>query len=195
MHPEILARFEEAVTAFEEMGALIERVTPPLGNPFALFNKHWFTGAANLLETIPTERHELIDAGLREVARSRPAFTAAEQRHAQLERARLATTMQLFFSDHDLLLTPSVALPAFAAGHEVPPESALERWVEWAGFSYPFNLTQQPAISVPAGTTKAGLPAGLQIVSAKHADGLVLRAAAAFERARPWPRLAPVATS
>ena len=77
---------------------------------------------------------------------------------------------------------------AFAAGHEVPPGSGLERWWEWSPFTYPFNLTQQPACSIPCGLTKAGLPIGLQIVGPMFGDALVLRAARAYETLRPIPR-------
>ncbi|MEZ5838198.1 MAG: amidase [Geminicoccaceae bacterium] len=194
VHPDVLDLFEQAVSVFARLGARIERVTPPLGQPFRLFTDHWYTGAANLLETIPEGLQDRIDPGLREIASKGRELSSTRQRHAQLERARLGTAMQQFFADHDLLLTPSVAIPAFEAGHEVPPGSGLERWIEWAGFSYPFNLTQQPAMSVPAGLTAQGLPAGLQIVGAKFDEGKVLAAAAAFEAARPWPRLAPPAT-
>jgi aspartyl-tRNA(Asn)/glutamyl-tRNA(Gln) amidotransferase subunit A len=96
--------------------------------------------------------------------------------------------MQRFLAaDHDLLVTPATALPAFAAGVEHPGPDRADRWSDWAGFSYPFNLTQQPAISVPAGLTADGLPVGLQIVGPKYADALVLRAARAFEAACPQP--------
>src|SRR5947209_4522125 len=63
----------------------------------------------------------------------------------------------------------------------------------WIPFTYPFNLTGQPAASVPAGFTKSGLPVGLQIVGRRLDDATVLRASAAFERARPWAdRRAPI---
>ena len=78
-------------------------------------------------------------------------------------------------------------IAAFAAGVERPDPARQERWFDWAPFSHPFNLTQQPAASVPCGLTAAGLPVGLQIVGPMHADALVLRAARAFEAARPWP--------
>ena len=77
-------------------------------------------------------------------------------------------------------------MPAFEAGLEQPAGEGNERWVDWTPFTYPFNLTQQPAASVPCGVTEAGLPAGLQIVGARYADALVLRAAAAFEAAAPF---------
>jgi aspartyl-tRNA(Asn)/glutamyl-tRNA(Gln) amidotransferase subunit A len=81
-------------------------------------------------------------------------------------------------------------LAAFEAGHLMPPSGGWgEAWTDWAPFSYPFNLTQQPAASIPCGRTRAGLPIGLQIVGAIGADALVLRASRAFETARPFGAL------
>jgi aspartyl-tRNA(Asn)/glutamyl-tRNA(Gln) amidotransferase subunit A len=68
----------------------------------------------------------------------------------------------------------------------VPPGSGLSEWPEWTPFTYPFNMTQQPAISVPAGRTSAGLPVGLQIVGPRHSDDLVLAVAKLLEEVRPW---------
>jgi aspartyl-tRNA(Asn)/glutamyl-tRNA(Gln) amidotransferase subunit A len=76
-------------------------------------------------------------------------------------------------------------LPAFEAGCEVPPGSRDERWPSWTPFTYPFNMTGQPALSVPCGFTSAGLPIGLQIVGPRYSDVLVLRAGHAFQNARP----------
>ena len=73
----------------------------------------------------------------------------------------------------------------FAVGNEVPPGSGLGRWVEWAGFSFPINLSQQPAAVVPCGRSRAGLPIGLQIIAGRGADGRVLDYAQAFETTFP----------
>ena len=87
-------------------------------------------------------------------------------------------------------MTPTVPLPAFATGHVVPPSGEWgAEWIDWAPYSYPFNLTQQPAASIPCGMTRDGLPIGLQIVGAIGADDLVLRASRAFEAAKPYPML------
>ena len=69
-----------------------------------------------------------------------------------------------------------------------PAGAPSPRWTGWTPFTYPFNMTQQPAASLPCGFTADGLPIGLQVVGARHADGLVMRACAAFEKARPWRR-------
>ena len=96
--------------------------------------------------------------------------------------------MRQFMQRYDFLLTPSVAVPAFdalPAGHgTIDPETMLD----WTPFSYPFNLTQQPACSIPCGLTSDGLPIGLQIVGPMFGDALVLRAARAYESACPIPR-------
>ncbi|HET7329029.1 MAG TPA: amidase family protein, partial [Nocardioidaceae bacterium] len=87
---------------------------------------------------------------------------------------------------YDLLLTPTLPRVAFEAGVEVPADSTAPRWTSWTPFSYPFNLTQQPAATVPCGFTDAGLPVGLQVVGPRHADATVLRACKAFQDVRPW---------
>ena len=94
--------------------------------------------------------------------------------------------MNLFHRDYDLLLTPALSITAFDAGKDVADSMLQKRWTDWTPFSYPFNLTQQPAASVPCGLTRAGLPVGLQIVGPRYADARVLRAARAFESARPF---------
>ena len=95
--------------------------------------------------------------------------------------------MRRFHLDWDLLATPALAVPAFEVGRIVPkePSGPADDWTWWTPFSYPFNLTQQPAASVPCGLTRKGLPVGLHIVGPRYADALVLRAARADESAQP----------
>ena len=97
------------------------------------------------------------------------------------------------FETYDIMLTPTVACPPFKIGLDNPTEIAgrpAEPY-EWIPFTYPFNMTGQPACSVPAGFTAGKLPVGLQIVGRRFDDATVLRAAAAFEEAQPWHRLKP----
>ncbi|MBP8296461.1 MAG: amidase, partial [Burkholderiales bacterium] len=91
-----------------------------------------------------------------------------------------------FHQRYDLLLTPGVSVPAFEAKRPEQWELKLEKFLGWTPFSYPFNLTQQPAAVVPCGLTRAGLPMALQIVGPMHGDALVLRAARAYEASREW---------
>jgi aspartyl-tRNA(Asn)/glutamyl-tRNA(Gln) amidotransferase subunit A len=173
------------VSVFEELGAKVEEKNPGFEDPAPLFTTHWFSGAAFLLKGIPKDKHKLIDPGLVEVAEQGARVTATEILDAQLKRGALGAHMNLFHRDYDLLVTPTLSIPAFDAGKEVADKMLQGRWTDWTPFSFPFNLTQQPAASIPCGLTKAGLPVGLHLVGPRYADALVLRAARAFETARP----------
>lgn len=96
-------------------------------------------------------------------------------------RERMAT----FHQKYDLLLTPTLPLTAFKTGREVPEDWPSTRWPTWTPFTYPFNMTGQPAISVPCGFDSQGLPIGLQLVGARFNDALVLRAGYAYQQAAP----------
>jgi aspartyl-tRNA(Asn)/glutamyl-tRNA(Gln) amidotransferase subunit A len=128
-----------------------------------------------------------MDPGLVEIAAAGAALPLLDYLAAVKAREIMGVAMNQFHQRWDLLLTPTLPIPAFAAGREVPDGDARKRWTSWTPFTYPFNLTRQPAATVPCGLTKAGLPVGLQIVGALYDDARVLRAARAFEQARPWP--------
>lgn len=179
--PEVAALVATAAASFAELGAVVEEIAPPFGECHATFRAHWYAGAANLMAGIPAEKHGLIDPGLRTVAAEGRKIALLDYLAAVKSRETLGTAMNLFHERFDLLLTPTLPIPAFDVGLEVPAGSGMERWTEWTPFSYPFNLTQQPAASIPCGRTGAGLPVGLQIVAAKGRDDKVLAASAAFE--------------
>ncbi|MGH3442604.1 MAG: amidase family protein, partial [Nitriliruptorales bacterium] len=137
------------------------------------------------------EQRSGMDPGLLQIAAEGAAHTAGSYLEAVAQRDALGVAMSRFHERHDLLLTPTLPIPAFTAGQDVPDGSPRPEWTSWTPFSYPFNLTQQPAASVPCGFTDAGLPVGLQIVGPKHADALVLRAAHAYQRAHPTTDVRP----
>lgn len=91
----------------------------------------------------------------------------------------------------DPLLTPTMPIPAFAAGQDAPDGWPSQRWTSWTPYTYPFNMTQQPALSVPCRLTAAGLPVGLQVVGQRHDDAIVLRVGRAYERRTAWGEAAP----
>ena len=148
----------------------------------------WSTGAARAVAGLG--EREGIDPGLAEIAEQGRSYSGVEYLAACGERDQLAILMSRFHEQWDLLLTPAMPIAAFEAGREVPEGSEDPRWPGWTPFTYPFNLTQQPAATVPCGFTSAGLPAGLQIVGPRHADALVLRAARSYEQAHPQPTVA-----
>ena len=142
------------------------------------------------LQAFGDRARDLADPALLVAADKSEAVPVFDTIRAQLHRAHMHNVMAKFHETYDLLLTPALPLPAFEVGDLVPRSGDWgTAWCDWAPFSYPFNLTTQPAASVPCGLTKAGLPMGLQIIGAVGADNLVLRASRAFETARPFPTL------
>ncbi|HEV8096602.1 MAG TPA: amidase, partial [Burkholderiales bacterium] len=185
VEPEIAALVKKAVQRLADLGAHVEEADPGFENVGPMFTTHWFAGAASLLRGFSTERIKLIDPGLRDVARQGARIRTLDYLAAVQQRGHLGVQMNRFHEKYDLLLTPTLPLAAFAAGREVADVLREKRWTDWTPFSYPFNLTQQPAASIPCGLTKKGLPVGLHIVGPRYADALVLRAARAYEAVQP----------
>lgn len=185
----------EAALSFRELGASVDEVDPGFVDPVETLMVLWSAGAALALRSIGPDGRARMDPGLVAVAEAGEKVSGSTYVDSLLnQRNALAHHMAQFHARFDLLLTPTLPLPAFETGRNTPAHGAYgEDWTRWTPFTYPFNITQQPAISLPCGLTSGGLPAGLQIVGAFGQDALVLRAAAAFETLRPFARVdAPV---
>jgi Asp-tRNA(Asn)/Glu-tRNA(Gln) amidotransferase A subunit family amidase len=182
---EVTAVTGTAATAFARLGAKVEAAAPELPSPMELYMPIYATdvraGFGASLDGSP----DLYDETLDELAANPPM--TAEAYVAVLNRLwRFRAAAAAFFAEHDLLLTPATAVTAFAVGE--PPARIGGRdvtpgWASFMPFSSPWNLTGQPAASVPCGVSAAGLPVGLMIVGRLGEDELVLRAAAAFQQA------------
>ena len=183
--PEIARIVKQAVAKFSDLGAHVENKDPGFEDCGPLFAAHWFPGAATIVRNTNPRKRALMDKGLLETARPGEKVTTAEYMAAMQKRGALGLHMNLFHENYDLLVTPTLPLAAFEAGKEMANIMKEKRWTDWTPFSYPFNLTQQPAATVPCGLTKKGLPVGLHIVGPRYADALVLRAARAFESTQP----------
>lgn len=181
LDPEIGRIVAARVRSLEKAGAIVEPVDLPGENLIELFHRHWFTGAAARLSSIPETQRRMIDAGFLEVAGAGAAYTSTELVLAQVRRGEYGAAMDQLLTSYDFIVSPGTALPAFDAGLEVPAGSALARWTEWAGFSFPINLSQQPACVIPCGFTTDGLPVGFQIIGARGEDARVLAVAAGLE--------------
>ncbi len=185
---EVLAATEAAAKTFADLGCSLEAVTPDAGNPQESFSIVVAACVAvELAEDLAQWADRMDPALVRFVERSRD-ISATDYLKARFANLAYRDRMQAFFEDHDLLLTPTLAVPPFEIGSFGPREIAGKRLppLGWMPFTFPFNITGQPAASVPCGWTGDGLPIGLQIVGRPFDDGTVLRAAAAFERAHPW---------
>ncbi len=171
--PAVAAAFDAALQTLADAGAILEPITLPADNLMEIFETLWFSGAANRLRAVPETLHHLIDPGLREIAARGAAYTAVDYIAAGTARAEFAAAMDRLLQIFDALVSPAVAVPPLAAGALVPEHSAATYWHEWAGFSFPINLTQQPACVVPG---------FVQFVGARMADAKLLDIAAAFEQ-------------
>jgi aspartyl-tRNA(Asn)/glutamyl-tRNA(Gln) amidotransferase subunit A len=184
--PAVRAVVDRAVRVFErDLGCTVELADPGFSNPGEA------SRATVALETDLVGMRELanqlgdrMSPSLRQfLARE---WTAEDFTNAIVTRKAVTNAMWKFMRRYDLLLTPTLAVPAFPIGSEGPSEIAGRPHASWSPFTGILNLTGQPAASAPAGWTDDGLPVGLQIVGGHLADALVLRASAAFEAAAPW---------
>jgi aspartyl-tRNA(Asn)/glutamyl-tRNA(Gln) amidotransferase subunit A len=184
--PEVAASVRGAAEAFTALGAHVDEISPGFSNPEEITTKMWFAGAAMLVAGMTPEQVELTDPALRWEAEEGRKVSTLEYQRLAMRRGELGSMMRQFHHRYDLLLTPGVSIPAFEAKKPHEWELKLENFLGWTPFSYPFNLTQQPAAVVPCGLTRSGLPMSLQIVGPMHGDALVLRAARAYESTREW---------
>ncbi|WP_051356488.1 amidase family protein [Azorhizobium doebereinerae] len=180
----VAAAFAAAVRRLEELGAILEPVALPFADRVTdIFEKHWYLGAANRLAGVPEGMRAGVDPGFLEIAAEGARFSPVEIARAQSERALYGAAMDQLCARYDFIVSPGVAVLPFAAGELVPVGSGLTRWHLWAGFSFPLNLSQNPAAVVPLALTPEGLPRAFQIIGPRGADGAVLAAAAVFQAA------------
>jgi aspartyl-tRNA(Asn)/glutamyl-tRNA(Gln) amidotransferase subunit A len=190
---DVLEITERAAMAFREFGCEVERVDPGLPDPANILDIMWSGSLAGYFtERIDEVRH-LLDPGLLSVVERAASLSAADMAHASQRRNTYYTGMREFMERFDLLLTPTLPVTAFMAGLDEPDgwQRTTLAPLDWTPFTFPFNLTGQPAATVPCGFDRNGLPVGLQIVGRWRDDSSVLRASAAFESAMPWTDFRP----
>jgi len=183
--PEVRDLVAEAARRFESLGAHVEDVGPliePLQNSFEPL---WIGSFATRLRQIPTQLHDKLDPGFRAAAEKGLAITLADYARAYEAKSKLARDLALWHRKFDLLLAP-VTPTAPPPVETLYNSDAFPRWTKGAPYTLPCNLTGQPAASMPAGLTRAGLPVGIQLIGPPRADHIVLRAMRAYESASNW---------
>ncbi len=186
--PEIAAATAQAAKHLQDLGAVVEQVDPLNEDPLDITTGLWFAGAYQVWRNLSPAQQAVTD----------PDFKAQAELGAQLDtnaihalnqrRGVLGSHLRQFMQRFDLILTPSTAVTAFKAlpaGHSPMDSQAM---LGWTPFSYPFNLSQQPAISLPCGLSSHGLPMGVQLVGPMFGDALVLQAAQALQACYPMQR-------
>lgn len=191
--PEVRSLTERAAQRFTDFGCTVEAVNPGWRDPRDIAGLAWCVSYAARLGAQYDENPALMDATLAEMIEFGRLASGVEHVRTSIDRTTFYHEALRFFADYDLLLTPQMPLGAWAVdewpstidGKSTP--SMFDR----LNFTFPFNMTGQPAASVPCGFTREGLPVALQIVGRWHADTLVLQASAAFEQAQPWAQVRP----
>ncbi len=186
--PEIDAAVRTAVADLAALGAHISEADPDLPDDMEeVLLTQWGAGSAAILDGYGKDGGAGCDPGFLKMVDRGRKVSGADFLRATMRRAAMHEAMLRFHEKFDLLVTPTMPLPAFEADRDTPASGAWgPDWWAWTPFTYPFNLTQQPATACPAGFTRAGLPISLQMVGPLGSDALVLRAARAFESVRPF---------
>ena len=188
VEPEVRQLTARAAERFAEFGCHVEAVDPAWNDPRQGAAISWYVSMAARLGRVYDQRPDAFEPTLVEMIEAGRRISGEEHGLAAMERTEFYQQARAFFQKYDLLLTPQMPLGAWPVDHwpteidGIPTPSIFDR----LNFTFPFNLTGQPAASVPCGFTSEGLPVALQIVGRWHADTLTLQAAAALEQAAPW---------
>lgn len=187
--PVVRSIAEAAALSLSEAGLRIEAADPGFADPKELFialSAPWRAGVCG--GYIPQWKEKMDPALVERISRT-SSMTAIAYEQAQQQRSNLSRTIGAFFQDFDFLITPTTSVSGFALELDFPPTidgHSVSSQLDWYPHTFPFSMTGQPAISVPAGWTDEGLPVGIQIVGRRFDDAKVLQLAAAFEAMRPW---------
>jgi Asp-tRNA(Asn)/Glu-tRNA(Gln) amidotransferase A subunit family amidase len=188
---EIARALQQAARLFESAGAQLESLAPFSTREMADgINLFWRTRSWLDIAALPRERRERVLPFIRQWTAAAEGISAAQlfQGHSQFAALRDAAVAAC--THFDVVISPVAPVSAFPAEWAMPTNDPL-RAMEHIAFTLPFNMSEQPALSVPCGFTASGLPIGLQIAGRRHDDIGVLRVARAFEQMRgalrPWP--------
>jgi len=194
VEPEVQSLVTKAISRFSEIGYEIEEVSPEIPDPWDFLHIIWASSFAGMFLDNFDQVRDQLDPGLAKVIEQGQQFSSAQLASAIMRRSEYYQLWRSFMGAYDIFVTPTVPITAFPADCDYPADinGVPSTYLGWTKFTYPFNITGQPAATVPCGRTSAGLPVGLQLVGRWRDDLTVLKAAAAFERIAPWRDVIPV---
>ena len=199
--PEVAALCAAAAERFSETGATVDTVSLDWPDPYECWNIYFYGGIAGSLGPRLAAEGDQLDPGLKALVDEGVKLSGGEFARAALDRFAYWQRVVALYEDYDLLVTPGTAVPPFPVGldNAAPMPGQEARPLLWTPFTYPFNLTGQPASVIPCGFTDDGLPVSLQVVGRRYDDAGVLRASRAYERiagwSDRWPELATAVES
>jgi len=187
--PEVARVLDDAVRHLRALGAKVEPATVRADDMLEAFETLWAVGFAEILARLSTDARGQVEPALRAYADTAAGISGLQVQAAWRGARLFSARMAAFFTDHDLLLTPTVPMPAFEAGALMPDNHPGLHWWHWACLTWPFNLSRNPAASCAVGMSlcSGGLPIGVQLVGRWFAEATVLRASRALERFHPFP--------
>lgn len=186
--PDVAALAERAVSTIAEMGVEVNLVETVMDDPIDLWTAEFYAGVGTRLRDTVATQPDLLDPVVLDLLTDALEQDMRSYYESVFARYTFREKMRAFFEEYDLLLTPTVPVTAFGAELDIPPGYEDKNAVSWATFTYPFNLTGQPAASLPVGFTGAGLPVGLQAVAASHDEASIFALAAAYQAHAPADR-------
>ena len=188
LHPALERACAHAAETLAALGAQVEACDPGIEDPLEITTSLWFAGSYQVWRTLTPAQQSVCDPDFRAQAELGAAIDANALHQWNQKRGLLGAHLRQFMQSYDLILTPSTAVPAFAALPPAHRPMEPRHMLGWTPYSYPFNLSQQPAISLPWGLSEEGLPLGVQLVAPMFADALLLRAAHALQACQPPQR-------
>lgn len=195
--PQVREAFMNAIPAFEEMGCVLKNDFPDVRDSRELFKTIMFCESVGAeLKFIEPDGSSKMNPDLAKFVWKRRDMLVRDYLAATDKRHAMYARVESFMRDVDLLVTPTIAIPPFRHPRDMSEYPHMVNGKEvtstgWQPFTFPFNLTHQPAATLPCGFSQEGLPIGIQIIGRRHEDLLVLQASAAFEQARPWAMKKP----
>ena len=191
---EVATVAQEALKVLRALGARIEAGCPDFSEVHQIVpGTRGLAMVALHADKLPRWRDKMQKELVRDIEQGL-ALSASDIGRAEMLRSELWHRLRSFMASRDLLVLPTVAVPPFPVEQPYPTQingKPLNNYTQWLYLTYGISLTGLPAISVPCGFTRSGLPVGLQIVGRRGRDASVLRAAAAFEAAAPWAERVP----
>ncbi|MBI1169837.1 amidase [bacterium] len=192
VEPEVATLTARAMERLASLGHEVEELPSLMEDPAPLWNAEFYAGVGTKLRGVINNAPDRLDPAVLEMLRIAIAQEMEDYYAKVFQRYAFRETMRQLFDRFDLVASPTLPVSHVLAGQNVPPLQAGRSIVSWVCFTYPFNLTGQPAASLPVGFTTAGLPVGLQIAGALLGEAKVLSLCYAYETAYRENRLPPV---
>lgn len=189
--PDIVAITEKAVGILSELGAQVVEIGHVMDDPIKIWETEFFTSVGARLADVLQDGPDQMDRGVMEKLHYAMHTSLLAYHRNSARRACFREQNRRFFQSFDLLVTPTLPVAAFDIGLDVPLQLPDRDLMSWVYYTYPFNLTGQPAASVPCGFTRDGLPVGMQMVAPTNQETAIFRAAAAFESVYHWANRRP----